>query len=186
MIAIYIMAIFFRSLFEMGQTEFFRWHMIFCFCFGIYIAINKINTRTKLSFWPQVVAVVLPLLMCAYIEYVEIFDPVFKKTELIRLLSIVTNALMSFAVWSLYDYIDDRKPFRSSRWFSYSFLIYALHGVLIQMFSNAIVALLKPGPIVSLVLYFATALAMIWGCLYFGYYLKKFAPKTYNFVTGSR
>ncbi|NMH29512.1 acyltransferase family protein [Flavobacterium silvaticum] len=186
LIIIYIIALFSKNIITVWDIDMFRWHMIFCFTFGTYCAVNRKNMVLHWSVAVQYLLIVLTVAAFVLLTYLEYAQPQTSHTFPVRTLAILSALFGSLAVWTVYDRIDSKKPFTYHKWYDYSFILYACHGVPLVLLNKGFGIFTGQNPILLLVFYFVSAILTILGCIAFGSILKKYIPTFYAIVTGNR
>lgn len=170
------------SLFVVGGIKVLHIYPLLYFTIGCYIGIKKVSIEKYIK--PYLIYFVLIIWLVLNSIYVY-FDYLNYSNNFPKQLVFITNLLGCFGLWFAYDSIKHRFDTEKA-YFSYSFFIFAFHGIPILFFKKIMEKIEFENDFLFFVIYLTNFSIVCFLSLVAGMVIKRYYYKTYNVLTGNR
>lgn len=185
LIALLCCSLFLVGIGKIGSIHLYRYFFLFFFCSGAYMALWKyalISTPNTSRFaYPILFTWFFLSSLSVYLEKDILFWQWIKNA--ISTLGILSGCI---GLWLLYDLVDRKYPFLNKKIYSYSFFIFATHGILLVFLHKACIAYFQPNSLGLILLYFGSIALISVCCLAIGMLINSKIPALYSLITGNR
>lgn len=184
MIITFIITMYFEKIIQIGDLTILSSTPLLFFVFGCYCSLQKISIVFKTEMYLAFVLIGFWLLLDIISLQNEVHS--FFSNHLVRAFDIIKNIIGGISVWYFYDFLNRKEQWENFKFYSYSFFIFAFHGIPTLIFVQVSIKFFNNNPILLGVSYFLIVPFVILMCILIAKAAKKITPNLYAVFIGAR
>lgn len=175
---------FFSQLIIISDLSVLKSIPFFYFTLGAFVSLNKIS----IVFNSPKKAVFSLVLFWFFFNLLSFFDDKchFLMESITRGFNMIKDFLGCIAVWLLYDLLNKKKQWKNYNYYSYSFFIFAFHGLPTLILVKISIVLFENNSFFLFLSYLTIPTIVLFVAIYLGKMINKTNPGIYNVLVGSR